>query len=137
MIRCSLYIWCCVPLGFVVPIDNFFSLVQFSSVIHKRRGIKLISKTVKYNLDSSSEMQFTFFLSKRQSFCFLKNYWFCRKSGNDAKSRGWGWYSSRHCDAMRTKIDIWVSKKGEWVFSGWRWGFFESNLQLLIKYHIR
>ena len=53
-------LWCRVPSDFVVPINNFFNLVLFSVVIHKRRGKTLISKTIKYKLDSSSKMQFVF-----------------------------------------------------------------------------
>ena len=53
--------WCCVPPYFVVQINNFFSLVLFSAVINKRRGKKLISKIIKYNLDRSSKMLFAFF----------------------------------------------------------------------------
>ena len=37
---------------------------------------------------------------------FLENYRFCRKSGNDTYSRGWGLRFLRHCDALRTKIDM-------------------------------
>ena len=55
-------LWCCVLSGFVVQINNFFSLVLFSAVIHKRWGKKLISKTIKYILDSSLKMQFAFFI---------------------------------------------------------------------------
>ena len=50
-------LWCCVPHDFVVQINNFFSLVLFSDVIHKRIGKKLISKPTKYKLRSSSKMQ--------------------------------------------------------------------------------
>ena len=57
-------LWCCVPPDFVVQINNFFSLVLFSPIIHKIRGKKLISKTIKYKLDSSSKMQFAFFYPK-------------------------------------------------------------------------
>ena len=53
-------LWCCVPTDFEVQINNFFSLVLFSVVMHKRRGKKLISKTIKYKLGSSSKMQFAF-----------------------------------------------------------------------------
>ena len=38
------YLWCCVLSGFVVQINDFFCLVLFSAVIHKRWGKKLISK---------------------------------------------------------------------------------------------
>ena len=53
-----------VPPDFLIQINNFFSLVLFSVLIHKRRGKKLISKTIKYKLDSSSKMQFAFFYPK-------------------------------------------------------------------------
>ena len=52
--------WCCVPPDFVVQINNSFSLIPFSAVIHQRRGTELIRKIVKYKLDSSSKMQVTF-----------------------------------------------------------------------------
>ena len=44
-------LWCCVPPDFVVQINNFFSLVLFSSVIHKIRGKKLIRIYIKYKLN--------------------------------------------------------------------------------------
>ena len=37
-------------------VNNFFSLVLFSAVIHKRKWKKPISKTIKYKLDSSSNI---------------------------------------------------------------------------------
>ena len=46
---------------YVFQVNNFFSLVLFSAVIHKTRGKKLISKTIKYRLGSSSKVQFAFF----------------------------------------------------------------------------
>ena len=97
---------CCVPPDFVVQINNFLSLFLFSGVIHKRRGKKLISKTIKYKLDSSSKMQFAFFILKTFKI-FLENYRFCRKSGNDANSRGrkGGSCCLGHYDAMRKKIE--------------------------------
>ena len=49
-------LWCCAPPEFVVQINNLFILVPFSAVIHKRRVKKLINKTIKCSLDSSSEM---------------------------------------------------------------------------------
>ena len=83
--------WCCAPPGFVVQINNFSSLVLFSAVIHKRRGKKLISKTIQYKLDSSSRMQIAcFILSWKHLIFFSKNYRFCRKSGNAASNRGRG-----------------------------------------------
>ena len=54
-------LWCCVPPDFVVQTNHFFGLVLFSAVIHKRRGRKLISKTIHYKLESSSMTQFVFF----------------------------------------------------------------------------
>ena len=46
---------------YVFQVNNFFSLVLFSAVIHKIRGKKLINKTIKYRLGSFSNMQFAFF----------------------------------------------------------------------------
>ena len=72
-------LWCCVPPDFVVQINNFFNFAIFSAVIHKRRGKKLISKIIKYKLDSSSKMQFAFFdpkdIQKRfgKTIDFVKN----------------------------------------------------------------
>ena len=57
-------LWCCVPPVLVVQINNFFSLLLFSAVNHKRGGMKLISKRIKYKLDSSSRMYFAFFYPK-------------------------------------------------------------------------
>ena len=54
-------LWCCVPPDFVVQTNDFFSLVLFPAVIHKRRRKKLISKTIEHKLDSSSKMRFAFF----------------------------------------------------------------------------
>ena len=51
------WLWSCVPSDFVVQVNNFFNLVLFSAVIHKRTEQKQISKTIKYKLDSSSKMQ--------------------------------------------------------------------------------
>ena len=80
---------CCVPHDFLVQINNFFGLVLFSAVIYKRTGKKLISKTIKYKLDSSLKTQFFFFYYKDIQNFFLENYRFCRKSGNDSNCRGW------------------------------------------------
>ena len=76
---------------FVVQISNFFSLVLYSAAIHKKRRKKLISKTIKCNFYSLSKMQFCFFHPKN---IFLENYWFYKKSGSDANSRGWEGSSS-------------------------------------------
>ena len=51
---------CCVTPDFVVEINIFLSLALFSAVIHKRRGKKMVRKTIKYKLDSSSKLQFVF-----------------------------------------------------------------------------
>ena len=61
-------LWCCVPPDFVIQIYNFFSLVLFSAIIHKRSGKKLISKTIKQKLDNSSKIQFDFFILKAVFF---------------------------------------------------------------------
>ena len=47
-------------------------LVLFSAVTYKRRGKKLISKTIKYILDSSRKIQFAFFYPKDIRKLFLK-----------------------------------------------------------------
>ena len=57
-------LWCCILSDFVVQINNFFSLVLFFCVIHKRRGKKLISTTIQYKLGSSSKIQFAVFYPK-------------------------------------------------------------------------
>ena len=67
-------LWCCVPPDFVFQINSFFSLVVYSALIHKTRGKKLISKTIKYKLESSSKMQFAFFYPKDIEKVFLENY---------------------------------------------------------------
>ena len=70
--------------------EKFLQLGSIFSVIHKRRGKKLIRKTIKHKLDNSSKIQFAFFYPKDiQIFIiFLENYHFYLKSGNDANS--WG-----------------------------------------------
>ena len=65
-------LWRCAPSDSVVHINNFFSLVLFSAVIHKRRGKKLNCKTIKYKLDSSSKMQFVFCYPKDIQIFFGK-----------------------------------------------------------------
>ena len=49
--------------------------------------MKLISKTIKYKLDSSSTMQIFFFYPKDIEKVFWKNYRLYRKSGNDTNIR--------------------------------------------------
>ena len=72
IVRCSLYVCSvCVPPDFVVQINNFFSLVLFSTTIHEWRGKKLISKTIEYKLDSSSKMQWCNLNLKK----FRKVFW--------------------------------------------------------------
>ena len=91
IVRCSLYVCSvCVPPDFVVQINNFFSLVLFSTTIHEWRGKKLISKTIEYKLDSSSKMYWCNLNLKKFRKVFLENYRFCRKSRNDAKNREQG-----------------------------------------------
>ena len=63
------FLWCCAPPGFVIPIN---SLVLLAAVIHKRRWKKLISKTIKHNLDSSSKIEFAFFMVKKFKKIFGK-----------------------------------------------------------------
>ena len=66
IIRYSVFVVLC-SAWFLVQINNFLNLVPFSAVIHKRRGKKLISKIIKYKLDSSSKMIFALFYHKRIS----------------------------------------------------------------------
>ena len=102
-----LCLWCCVPSDSVVHINSFFSLVLFSAVIHKRRGKKLICKTIKYKLDSSSKMQFVFFYPKDIQTFFWKTINFVENLGmTRSRGRGGSSCSLRHYDAMGTKIDM-------------------------------
>ena len=48
----------------------------------------MIIKTIKHKLNNSLKIQIVFFPKDIHFFCFLENYRFCRKSGNDANSRG-------------------------------------------------
>ena len=76
LIRCSLFVClfvCCVPPNSVVQINNF-RLILFSAEIRKRRGKKLVSKTIKYKLGSSSKMPFAIF--PRKTFIYLFIYLF-------------------------------------------------------------
>ena len=102
---------CCVPHDFLVQINNFFGLVLFSAAIYKRTGKKLISKTIKYKLDSSLKTQFVFFYYKDiQNFFFgklsiLPKIWKWLK----LQRVGWGSYSLCHDDAIHTKIIMWFT----------------------------
>ena len=66
------YLWCCVSPDFVVQINNFFGLLLFSTVILKRRGKKTITKKTKYELGSSSKLQFAFFPQIHSKLFFWK-----------------------------------------------------------------
>ena len=99
-------LWCCVPPDFVSQINNFFSLVLFSAVIYKRRGKKLISKTIRYKLDGSPEMQFPFFYPKDSQTFFWKTIYFVQNLEMKHTEGGGGSCSSRHYGEMRTKIDM-------------------------------
>ena len=98
-----IFLWSCVPPDFVVQINNFFSLVLFSPVIHKRRGEKQMNKTYKYKLGSSLKIRFTFFYPKDVQNFFLEIYRLCRNSGNEANSRRLGSWE------MSAKIDMWFT----------------------------
>ena len=85
---------------------RFVVLVLFSAAIRKRRGKKLISKTIKYKLDSSPKMQFAFYDPNDIQELFgnlsiLSKIWKLRKQQGLGRS-----CSLRHYDAMPTKIDI-------------------------------
>ena len=81
---------CCVPSDFVVQISNFFSLVLFCAIIHKRKGKKQNNKKIKYKLDTSSKMQFAFFILETLKNFVSKTIDFVEKSGNDSNSREQG-----------------------------------------------
>ena len=86
---------CCILPDFVVKINNFFSLVLFFTVIHKRRRKKLISKTIKYKLDSSPKMQFDLFYPNDIQKFFWKTVDFAENLGmtqiaRDGLGRGGG-----------------------------------------------
>ena len=106
--------WHNVPPDFAFQIKNVFSLVLFSAVIHKRRGKKLISKTIKYKLGSSSKMQFAFFCNMKtlkffwKTISFVKNLEMTQIAGGGRKvgGSGVGSCSLRHYDAVHTKIDM-------------------------------
>ena len=99
-------LWCCVPPDFVAQINNFFNLVLFSTAIHKRRGNKLISKTIKYKLDSSSKKQFVFLYPKYIQKVFWKTIDFVKNLEMTQTAEGGGSCSLRHYFAMHTKIDM-------------------------------
>ena len=69
-------LWGCAPSDFVFQINNFVSLVLFSAVIHWKGKKRLISKTIKYKLDSSSKMQFSswFYPILKTIKNFVENY---------------------------------------------------------------
>ena len=101
---------CCAPPNSVVQINNFFRLILFSAEIRKRRGKKLISKTIKYKLGSSSKMPFALFPERHlfiHLFIYLfENNWYCRKSGMTHMAGGGGGGRScslRHYDAGERK----------------------------------
>ena len=114
LIRCSLFVClfvCCVPPNSVVQINNF-RLILFSAEIRKRRGKKLVSKTIKYKLGSSSKMPFAIFPRKTFIYLFIylfiiylfiylfENNWFCRKSGMTHMAGGGGGGRSFLCVIM-------------------------------------
>ena len=72
-----------VPTSLVFQMKDFFNLVLFSAVIHKRGEKKLVSKTIKYKLDNSSKMQFA-----KGVQIFFGKLSILSKIGNDATSRG-------------------------------------------------
>ena len=99
--------WCCVPLDFVAQNNNFFNLVLFSAVIHKRGGRKLISKTIKYKLDRPSKMSFVFFILNGFKNIFgklsiLTKIWKWRNKS------GWGvrWFASLWRSAYENRYVI-------------------------------
>ena len=96
-------LWCCVSLDFAIQI-NFFSLALFSALIHKRRGKKLISKTIKYKLDSLQRCNLLFY-PKDIRFFLWKTIDFAVNLEMKQITKVGGSSFLRHYDAMRTKID--------------------------------
>ena len=78
-------LWCCVLPDFVVQI-NILQLGSIFRLIHKRRGKKLISKTIKYKFDSSS----IFFILKTFKNFFRKTITFAKNLKLMQIARGWG-----------------------------------------------
>ena len=80
------------------------NLVLFSVVIYHKQRKKSISKTIKYKLDSSSNMPFGKGIQKYfwKTIVFVKNLEMTQIAVE-------GSCSLRHYDAMRTKIDIWFA----------------------------
>ena len=65
----------------------------------------------------------------------FENCQFCRKSGNDANSRGREWSCSlRHYDPMCTKIDMWFTPNimRSFIFTGDRFFDFKNGYQIYI-----
>ena len=82
------------------------SLVLFSAVICEKTRMNLISKTIKYKLDSSSKMQFAFLYPKDIQKNFWKTIDFVENLEMTQIAGGGGSCSLRHYDTMRTKIDM-------------------------------
>ena len=76
--------------------------------MHKRRGKKTVSKTIKYKLESSSKMHFAFFSPKDIQKFFWKTINFVKNLEMAQIEKGEGERScSLHLyDAMRTKINM-------------------------------
>ena len=123
---------CCVPPDFVVQINNFFSLVLCSVAIRKRRGKKLIWKTVNHKLDISLKMQFPFFCHEDIQKN-LKNIKFFKNLEMTQIARGGGSCSSRHYDAMCTKMDMQFTLKFKIIVSRSVFGELQLNQILNLK----
>ena len=91
-------------------INNFFSFILFSAVIYKRRGMKMVSKIIKYKLDSSSKMQFVF-SPKTFKKIFWKTIDFLKNLEMTQTTGGGESCSLHHYDAVRTKINMWFTIK--------------------------
>ena len=100
-------LWCCFQSKFVVQRNSFLSFVLFSSLIHNRRGKKLIIKTIKHKLNNSLKIQIAFFSLKTFIFFvswktidFVENLEMTQIAGDG------GSCSLRRYDAVRRKIDM-------------------------------
>ena len=89
-------------------------MLLFSTVINERRGKKLISKTIKHKLDSSSKMKFAPFYPRDIQKYFLKAIDFIgnlemTQIAGGGGTGGRGTIFSTSYDAMSTKIDMWFT----------------------------
>ena len=100
--------YCALHLTLLFKLNSFFSLGLLSPGIHNGRGKKLTNNYM--------QIKRFFFCCQGNLKHFLENYRFCRKSGNDAYSKRWRCHAicvNMTHDALRTKINMWLTSYGE------------------------